>query len=317
MITIHIIASQLFISNHLNRFEGVLNGFNNATDFNIIYHKSSPAYYDETDFRGRAFIKHDIYSSEYETDYHNQYKFLYKEFSENPYDFEKGHEVFFEIINKYRILKSSDKNRIDDDDYVFLLTEVRGEPGWLSATDHKKNCYIHTNDWEYIIKQAELSDIKYAFEWCIISSIFQNLFHSLIQITYLNASEMSHVKVNHSCISDFAQNKLDFIQSMFSGRICKKCMSKFMEQTNDLLLFQKFSKIFKDISSQFEEIPGENTIFNHEMNLIINYKGVQVGTVDEYDTVKSAQTIINIERKQAFIIYLFLLKFDNIPFDFN
>ena len=53
------------------------------------------------------------------------------------------------------------------------------------------------------------------------------------------------------------------------------------------------------------------------MNLIINYKGVQVGTVDEYDTVKSAQTIINIERKQAFIIYLFLLKFDNIPFDFN
>ena len=105
MITIHIIASQLFISNHLNRLEGVLNGFNNATDFNIIYHKSSPAYYDETDFRGRAFIKHDIYSSEYETDYHNQYKFLYKEFSENPYDFEKGHEVFFEIINKYRILK--------------------------------------------------------------------------------------------------------------------------------------------------------------------------------------------------------------------
>ena len=82
-------------------------------------------------------------------------------------------------------------------------------------------------------------------------------------------------------------------------------------------MFQKFSKIFKDISSQFEEIPGENTIFNHEMNLIINYKGVQVGTVDEYDTVKSAQTIINIERKQAFIIYLFLLKFDNIPFDFN
>ena len=317
MITIHIIASQLFISNHLNRFEGVLNGFNNATDFNIIYHKSSPAYYDETDFRGRAFIKHDIYSSEYETDYHNQYKSLYNEFSENPYDFEKGHEVFFEIINKYRILKYPDKNRIDDGDYVFLLTEVRGEPGWLSATDHKKNCYIHTNDWEYIIKQAELIDIKYAFEWCIISSIFQNLFHSLIQITYLNASEMSHVKVNHSCISDFAQNKLDFIQSMFSGRICKKCMSKFMEQTNDLLLFQKFSKIFKDISSQFEEIPGENTIFNHEMNLIINYKGVQVGTVDEYDIVKSAQTIINIERKQAFIIYLFLLKFDNIPFDFN
>jgi hypothetical protein len=52
---------------------------------------------------------------------------------------------------------------------------------------------------------------------------------------------------------------------MFSGRICKKCMSKFMEQTNDLLLFQKFSKIFKDISSQFEAIPAENSIFNHEI----------------------------------------------------
>lgn len=310
MITLHIIASQLFISKHLNRLRSVLSTFINEVDFNIVYHTSPPAYYDETDFRGKAFIKHDVDSSDYEADYHNKYKFLFNEYSDNPYDFEKSHEVFFEIVKKYRKHKYLGNKTIEDHHYVFLLTEVRGEVGWLSACDDKKNCYIHTNDWDYIINQAELNNIDNIYEWCIINSIFQNLFHSLSKITYINAIECTHVKVNHSCISDFAQNKFDFIQSMRSGRICNKCMARFLENNdNNPLLLNTFRNIFSNISAQFEALPEELIRFNSDQYLIINKNGICVGTLN------SSTTIIKIDQKQPFVIYLFLLKFQEDAFD--
>ncbi len=310
MITIHIIASQSFIFKHLSSLEGLLSNFINNNDFNIIYHRSPPAYYEEADFRGKALIKHDIGSVEYESIYRNNFKFLQNEYIDNPYDFKKGHDVFFEIINKYRRHENHINNPIENEHYVFLLTEVRGDARWLSACDENKNCYIHTNDWEYIINQAELNHIDNIFEWCIINSIFQNLFHSLSNITYLNASEVTHVKVNHSCISDFAKNKLDFIQSLRSGRICDKCMKRFLENNNNnVTLLNNLINIFNNISYQFQALPDELIVFNTDQNLIITKNGIEVGTLN------NSSTIIKIEQKQAFIIYLFLLKFDTEPFN--
>lgn len=310
MITIHIIASDIFISKHLNRLMSVLSTFINEVDFNIIYHTSPPAYYDETDFRGKAFIKHEVDSSDYETEYHNKFKFLHNEYFDNPYDFDKSHEVFFEIIKKYRKHKYLGNKTIEDHHYVFLLTEVRGDARWLSAGDDKKNFYIHTNDWEYIINQADLNYINNIYEWCIINSIFQNLFYSLCNITYINAFENSH-KVNQSCISDFARNKLDFIQSLRSGRICSKCMTKFLEKNNNnLTLLDTFRRIFNNISIQFETLPEDLIVFNEEQNLIINKDGIVVGSL-----MNNPTTIIKINQKQPFIIYLFLLKFQEDSFD--
>ena len=306
---IHIIGGKFIVDKYFNKLESILNifnvSYNGEKNLNFIFHKSPPAYYDETDFRANAFINYEIGSSDYEREYHNNYKFLYNEYSENPYNFKIGHNVFFDIINKYRSHHYFDNNPIESNHLVILLTEVRGDDNWLSATDESNNCYIHMQDWQYLIDQAELSYIPNIFELCIINSIFQNIFHSLSNITYKNANLFTH-KINNSCISDFAQNKLDFIQSIRSGKICVKCQKRFKSINNDDILYNTFSQIFKHISDQFDCMPDDKINFKYEQFLIINYEGISVGTLN------NSTQIINKEKRQAFIIYLFLLKFEYV-----
>ena len=178
---IHIIGGKYILDNYFNNLERILDVFNvsynGEKNFNFIFHREITAYDFENDFQANAFIEHDLGTEEYNQAYHDLYKFMN---NDDNYDFSKSHQVFFNIISKFRNKRYTQYQKIDKNDFVILLTEVRGDDNWLSATDESNNCYIHMQDWQYLIEQAELSYIPNIFELCVINSIFQNLYHSLI-----------------------------------------------------------------------------------------------------------------------------------------
>ena len=302
---IYIIRGFEYEQKQLNNLERVLRKYNEAGSFNVKF-ISEIVYDDKEQFKWQALVdKRD--NSEITNDEFNKQMHYLKQTDGD--DIEVSQTEFFNEIKKWRN-KNKSKENINKNDFVVLLTGVKSKAKWLSATDDNNNCYIDINDWDYIIKEAKLTnipDIKYL---CIINSIFSNLFHSLINITYKNAKKHAH-RVSLGCISDFTIDKTNYIQSLRSGNICERCVEKYYKLNDNIFLFNNIEYIIRNISNDCRIIPEQIKINLNEQFLIINSNGI------EYGTQNNSINLISIKQKKLIPIYLYLLKFKENSFNLS
>jgi len=115
------------------------------------------------------------------------------------------------------------KNKISNDEFVFLLTNIPNENNWFSSLDFKNpiNGFIHTADWDYYLECNPAFPIAYE----VIALI-------LHKYSFANVEELE--KMVHQkpvgCISDMCMQKNEIILKMRTADVCPKCMAKIKER---------------------------------------------------------------------------------------
>lgn len=138
------------------------------------------------------------------------------------------------ICSKYKVM-----NKIDQDDFVVVLTGIKIKEEWFSAFRNRA-IFVDINNWETLIN----NDRKYG----ISHQIFENIFQSLIDLQIEGSLDpLIHIDRPIGCINDFCDEKRDIEYKLMTARICPKCLERAYQKIENPL-------IIKSIQSQFESI---------------------------------------------------------------
>lgn len=126
--------------------------------------------------------------------------------------------TLFDKCNNYRTY-----NRIPNNEFVLLLTEISNTNNWFASLDEKMpfNGFIHTSDWNHFIKCQDSFPI--AFE--VIALILQkHMFND-----YNEARTSVHVDPI-GCVNDLCLEKKNIILKLRTADVCADCMTKLREK---------------------------------------------------------------------------------------
>ena len=133
-------------------------------------------------------------------------------------------KTIFDKCNKYRA-----KKRLQEEDFVILLTEVANEKNWFAALDPDNlyNSFVHADDWEHYIDCQPQFPIAYEV-------IAQILHHYSIK----GGDDFFNVFHNQSigCVNDFCTNKREIILKLRTADICMGCMTRLKKQMPFLMI---------------------------------------------------------------------------------
>jgi hypothetical protein len=114
------------------------------------------------------------------------------------------------------------QNKIPNNEFVFLLTDVPNENNWFSSLEPSNpyNGFIHTGDWDYFIDCPPAFPIAYE----VISLIlFKHCFNSMDDV-----EKMVHHKPI-GCVNDMCKLKSEIILKLRTADVCPRCMEKIKE----------------------------------------------------------------------------------------
>jgi hypothetical protein len=115
------------------------------------------------------------------------------------------------------------KNKIPDNEFVILLTEVSNTNNWFASLDEKMpfNGFIHTSDWNHFIKCQDSFPIAYE----VIALVLQkHMFND-----YNEVRSSLHVKPI-GCLNDLCLEKKDIILKLRTADVCQDCMNKLKDK---------------------------------------------------------------------------------------
>lgn len=133
-------------------------------------------------------------------------------------------EEYFDLVQGYReIAEQREFVKIDDVDFVILISSIRNQQNWFSAFN-RKNIFIHGDEWDIITDV----DSKFVLAYQCVG----NIFHSLLELKI----EDFH-KNPKGCISDFCGYKPDILRKLESANICPSCYERSVnKEINDLIM---------------------------------------------------------------------------------
>lgn len=138
-------------------------------------------------------------------------------------------KTIFDECNKYRA-----KKRLQEEDFVILLTEVANEKNWFAALDPDNlyNSFVHADDWEHYIDCQPQFPIAYEV-------IAQILHHYSIK----GGDDFFNVFHNKSigCVNDFCTKKREIILKLRTADICMSCMTRLKQQMPYLSIIHALS----------------------------------------------------------------------------
>jgi hypothetical protein len=177
--------------------------------------------------------------------------------------------ALFKKANQYRI-----SNRLPDNEFVLLLTDVANKQNWFAALDESMpyNGFIHTADWDYYIKCSAAFPIAYE----VIALVLQkHMFNGLYELrTRVHENPIG-------CVNDLCMHKRDIILKLRTGDVCEDCIEKaagkmsvhelhhalhIMSSLREKMLFAQNMKKFSPLSTL--KIDTKYKIFLPEFNNI-------------------------------------------------
>jgi hypothetical protein len=154
--------------------------------------------------------------------------------NENLNTYEISLDGILKVCSNYK-----ETNKIDQDDFVVVLTGIKTKEEWFSAF-RERAIFVDINDWELFIN----NDRKYGIAHQIIENIFQSLIGLQIEG---DLDPLIHKDRPIGCINDFCDEKRDIEYKLMTARICPKCLERAYQKIENPL-------IIKSIQSQFESI---------------------------------------------------------------
>ena len=131
----------------------------------------------------------------------------------------KHWDEFF--INCIRFRKAK---KINDDDYVFLLTEFKNHEDYFGWTDETLgNYFIQTSDWSRYFESEVNKHFPISYE--VVAWILRSLMYDTQEELLKNA----HLRAR-GCVMDYCDEKEDIILKMRTGDVCHACLNRIKER---------------------------------------------------------------------------------------
>lgn len=137
----------------------------------------------------------------------------------NEIDEVKSWEEYFQICNEFR-----NRKKINENDYVFLLTEYGNCEDYFGWTDEVLgNYFIQTSQWERYFSSEVNKHFPISYE--VVSWILRSLMYD----TQEELLEHAHQRAR-GCVMDFCDDKEDIILKMRTGDVCNTCLQRISER---------------------------------------------------------------------------------------
>lgn len=131
----------------------------------------------------------------------------------------KHWDEFFKISNHFRSAK-----KVNENDYVFLLTEYQNQEDYFGWTDETLgNYFIQTSDWNRYFDSEVNKHFPISYE--VVAWILRSLMYDTQEEIIKNA----HVRAR-GCVMDFCDEKEDIILKMRTGDVCQFCLNRIKER---------------------------------------------------------------------------------------
>ena len=139
-------------------------------------------------------------------------------------------EEIFTAIDEYR---NYDEHKVNNDEFIVLLSEVRHSKNWFSiganAIDKTtKNIYVNTSIWSELLELEK------------VSAIVHEIMANLMQLLMFNDHEDTMKHVHHKpigCFNDFCGNIEDVKINMRTADVCEDCQKIIEEKDINRVLF--------------------------------------------------------------------------------
>lgn len=182
-----------------------------------------------TSYNGPMVFEHDF------TDFTNDFNF--QQLNGQSRFYPLSWEDLFAVCDKFREAK-----RIDENDFVVLLTKRRNELNWFSSFEQgKRNIFVHTGDWELFVQAHH----KYPVAHNVIENV----------LNVLEGQDLNHLyKYIHKepigCYNDFCEKKSQIILKLRTADICPVCLDRLKRENVDPALIYQAVNIFENIRKQ-------------------------------------------------------------------
>ena len=156
-------------------------------------------------------------------------------------------DMFFSLCQINRTF-----HKLYEDDYIVVLSSIRNEQDWFSATKNK-DIFIDTNDWDQFTGNNPIYGITY--------QVVENIFQSLLGIFYNNAKGHTNVHLeNEGCINDFCEDKKSIKLKLRTADICKSCEQKANELNVSSEILDQIEVILKNIQENVRNLKRNKNI---------------------------------------------------------
>ena len=131
----------------------------------------------------------------------------------------KHWDEFFKICNHFRSAK-----KVNENDYVFLLTEYQNQEDYFGWTDETLgNYFIQTSDWNRYFDSEVNKHFPISYE--VVAWILRSLMYDTQEEIIKNAHERAR-----GCVMDFCDEKEDIILKMRTGDVCQFCLNRIKDR---------------------------------------------------------------------------------------
>ncbi|WP_332021139.1 hypothetical protein [Kaistella sp.] len=197
-------------------------------------------------------------------------KILFKEYDEKSY---LSFEDIWGILGDYRHI-----NKINEKDYVALLTPKKNNLNWFSAFSGK-DLFVDTNDWDMYTQKES----KYGIAFSIVENIIQSLMN--LNVNDLSAEPNIHYEKSIGCINDFCGNKSDIMFKLRNAYICDSCKKRIRTEKLDITIATHLIQLIEFIRNKMvnnfswlEEVEPERVTVCNDGTLKIGEKAINLTT---------------------------------------
>ena len=172
-------------------------------------------------------------------------------------------EQLFSICKHYRNLF-----RVEEQDFVILLSSRNNELNWFSHNDSDRNVFIHTGNWDNYVKVNHKYPIAY--------QVIENIMQSLMKVTSEAFPSLYIHQKPKGCMNDFCEDKEQIILKLQTANICAECAEKIEIEKIDQNIVNQALEVFGGIRNELlykqklnKQIEPVAIIINEKNNILL------------------------------------------------
>ena len=223
-----------------------------------------------------------------------QFKWANKKFENMNQITSLSFSEFFGIVQYYRENREIDNRKINDNEFVIIISSIKNQFNWFSAFQ-KKNIFVHGDEWDIF----SAVDAKFGIAYQCIENVFQSLIE--LDIEHVDIEQNIHMEPI-GCINDFCGHKPDILRKLQSANICDGCFQRAKDKGVTYFVLSHIISIMEVIRKEF----------------VISKRFLQEATlekviIDETGNVRIGERIIKLDIMPKVLYICFLKNLSGIP----
>jgi hypothetical protein len=198
----------------------------------------------------------------------------------------KPWDAFFQQAEDFRANfqeEKKDKDKVNPEDYVVVLSDHGNEALWFSGADYggKNNIFVHCEDWDFFAKG---SDVRYPIAYHVVITLLHHKWGKSKEEIMEKVHGLEMGNPHLGCINDFCEEKSEVNLKIRTGDICENCINEFIQAGVNKFLILQVLEILGKISG-FMKFSNKWRLDENVPTLSIK-KGKRFFSFDDFGNLK-------------------------------